>query len=85
MQKDNENDQTIVLDAPPFSTRPDELLPIALKGTSLPPREANTRIFGAWEFDYSDIDRETWSVARKILQTNITELYNQGLIRYGSW
>ena len=83
MQKDK--NQTIVLDAPPFSTRPDELLLIALKGTSLAPREANTRIFGAWEFDYSDIDSETWNVARKVLQENITELYNQGLIRYGSW
>ena len=84
MQRD-ENHQTIVLDAPPFSLRPNELLLIALKGTNLSPREANTRIFGAWEFDYSDVDLETWSAARKVLQENITELYNQGRIRYGSW
>jgi len=78
-------DQTIVLDAPPMSKRPDALLPDILVGTDLPIVPTRSRTFGAWTYDYSHISAETWNSSYDRLGRNIKKLYRSGLIRYASW
>jgi len=78
-------DQTVVLDSPPFATRPDALLPIALAGTSLPVIDARSKCFGRWTFDYDHIDATQWNEARPRIGHNITALFTQERIRYGYW
>lgn len=77
--------QTIELDCPPGNPRPDQLLPMVLEGTGLPIRERVGAFFGNWTWDYSDIPEEQFKAAKPILKERITQLYNSGAIRYGSW
>ena len=79
-------EQCIQLDCAPLQQRPNELLPIALRGTRLPMKDAcSQKTFGCWTFDYSDVEPDVWSQARPLLEANITRLYEQGQIRFGSW
>ena len=77
--------QEIALDCPPCTTRPDEHLARALCGTKLPIREAETKLFGCWTFNYADISADVWKLANPIIAQNIRTMYAQGVIRYGSW
>lgn len=79
-----ETERYLELDCPPLGPRPDSLLERVLRGTVLPMREASTRSFGCWTFDYSDLSQE-YDDSRKILQENIQAIYAEGLIRYGAW
>lgn len=79
------SEQTIELDCAPFAARPDEYIDDVIAGTGLPKREAVSRIFGNWTWDYSDIDPAEWAKIQPILKSRITNLYNSGAIRYGSW
>ena len=72
------------IDCPPFGPRPDNLLGRVLRGTVLPLREASTRLFGCWTFDYTDLAQD-YDDSRETLQKNIETLYAEGLIRYGRW
>lgn len=77
--------QTIELDAAPGAIRPGDLLRVVIKDTGLEPREAVSRFFGNWTWDYSDVPAEKWKAIKPILKQRITALYNSGVIRYGSW
>ena len=77
--------QTIVLDCPPGHPRPGDIIGYVIKGTGLPLRETSCRIFGNWEWDYNDIPRDMWKAIQPVLKERITKLYNDGIIRYGSW
>jgi hypothetical protein len=77
--------QTIDIDCPPGHPRPGDLIDQVLSGTGLPVREAESRVFGNWQWNYSDIDPEVWKAANPIIKTRLTELYNNGVIRYASW
>lgn len=79
---------SIVLDAPPFSTRPNILLGqifAELKLDIVIP-EASSCSFGSWTFDFND------NYTRNILKQNeeniinlIKQYYNNGRIRYAEW
>jgi hypothetical protein len=77
--------QTIELDCPPGMTRPGDLIASVIKGTNLPKRKDCFRFFGHWIWDYTDIDPTIWTEAQPIIRRRIKALYNEGVIRYGSW
>ncbi len=77
--------QTIEIDCPPGNPRPTDLYPGVIKGTGLPEREPMSMFFGNFAWDYTDIPEEDWDKAVSIVKERITTLYNEGIIRYGSW
>jgi len=77
--------QVIVIDCAPFTSRPDEVLPMALRNTVLTPRESTSRSFGEWIFEYNDIAPDVWKTTREIVGRNLEEMYNVGVIRYAEW
>ena len=82
---DDSKTQSIELDCCPGSIRPSDLLNEAIKNTSLSHREATTKLFGCWTFNYDDVDPDEWSEALPTIERNIRDLYKRGAIRYGSW
>lgn len=79
------SEQSIELDCPPGNPRPGDLIESVIQGTGLPRREPCSTFFGNWKWDYNDISNEEWKDVQPILKQRITELYNSGTIRYGSW
>lgn len=77
--------QTIELDCAPGMVHPGDLLPGVLADTGLEPREAVSKLFGNWTFDYSDVPADVWAAAKPKLKARIEALYYSGAIRYGSW
>lgn len=77
--------QVIELDCAPGNPRPGDLIAHVIQGTGLPPREACSKFFGCWSWDYNDYDPIKWEKIKPILKSRIEALYNQGTIRYGSW
>lgn len=77
--------QTIELDCVPGFPRPGDIIGHVIKDTGLPPREPVSMFFGCWTWDYNDIPTDVWRAARPTLQARITEFYDTGVIRYGSW
>lgn len=80
-----EDEQTIELDCAPGFPRPGDLIADVIDGTGLPKREARSKFFGCWTWDYRDIPREDWLLAQKITAPRVSKLYENGVIRYGSW
>jgi len=81
----SDDPQTIEIDCPPGSPRPGDLIAGVIKGTGLKRREPVAKFFGNWVWDYSDVPRDKWNKIRPTLKERITKLYNDGVIRYGSW
>lgn len=77
--------QTIELDCPPGYPRPGDLIEGVIDSTGLEKREAVSTFFGNWTYNYSDVPKEVWNKAQPILKERITNLYHNGVIRYGSW
>ena len=77
--------QSIEIDCPPGAPRPGDLIDSVIEGTELPKRETVSRVFGNWEWDYTDIDSEVWQKANSIISERLKKLYNNGIIRYASW
>lgn len=77
--------QTIELDCAPGTPRPGDLIGGVIKGLGLESKEPVAKFFGNWTWDYSDVPKEKWEKIRPTLKARITELYNEGFIRYGSW
>ena len=77
---------SIELDCPPGGTRPWDLIVGVCEGTDLPVTDEVVFCwFGhsQWEFKMSD---EEWAERIKpVIQPRIEALYDQGVIRYGSW
>ena len=79
------SEQTIELDCPPGNLRPGDLIKNIIEGTGLELRETVGRCFGNWTWDYNDVPKEVWQKAQPILKQRISKLYNDKVIRYGSW
>lgn len=77
--------QVIALDCKPGNPRPGDLIAGVIAGLGLPSRPPASKLFGEWTWDYNDIDPIVWKKAQPMLKVRITNLYNQGLIRYGEW
>lgn len=77
--------QTIEIDCPPGSPRPDSYLESVLKDTGIEPVNATAKTFGNWLFDFDHIPMETWNKANPTIKERLISLYNSGFIRYASW
>ena len=75
--------QEIHLECPPGDPRPGDLMPRLLRGTGIPLRNSESRLFGHWEWDYNDIPREVWEAAVPIVMRRMRRLYRNGIIRAG--
>ncbi|MFI5222767.1 MAG: hypothetical protein ACHQX3_00755 [Nitrospirales bacterium] len=76
--------QTIDLDCAPGWPRPGDLIAGVIKDTGLPEREPVSKVFGNWQWDYSDLEVD-WAAVQAIIKPRIEALYHSGTIRYGSW
>lgn len=77
--------QKISLDSGPLAPRPNTLLPYVIKETILTLKQPESRSFGEWTWDYSEVSEANWSALQNTLRERITSLFDDGLIRYGSW
>lgn len=80
---DHPSKQEIHLECPPGDTRPGDLMPKLLRGTGIPLRHPESRLFGHWSWDYYDISREVWEAAVPIIMRRMARLYRDGVIRAG--
>ncbi len=78
-------EQTIELDCPPGDPRPGDLIAGVIEGTGLRLKEACSRFFGCWTWEYDEVDPEEWKRIQPILKERVEKLYHSGVIRYGSW
>jgi hypothetical protein len=77
--------ESIDLDCPPMSPRPDAYIDGVLEGTGLVAGEPVSKFFGNWTWTF-DVPRERWEAEiQPIIQPRIEALYHSGCIRYGSW
>lgn len=77
--------QTIELDTPPGPIRPDDLLPSVIEGLGIKPVGEPFKWFGNWTFEF-DVPRDEWvEKYQPIIKERVKELYEKGVIRYGSW
>jgi len=78
---------SIELDCQPGSPRPGELLPGVLEGTGIEidPDEPDGTLFGNWTWNIPEQFEELFETHRETIKERISKLYNNGLIRYGSW
>lgn len=77
--------KTIELDCAPGGIRPGDLIGKVIEGTGLKNKEHISCFFGNWIWDYNEVSDEDWLKIQPILMERITDLYNKGIIRYGSW
>lgn len=77
--------QTIDLDCPPGNPRPGDLIEYVIQDLGLELRKPVIMFFGNWTWDYSDVPPEKWKAIQATLKERIAKLYNDGIIRYGSW
>lgn len=78
-------EQSIELDCAPGTPRPDTYIAGVIEGLGLILKEPCSTFFGNWKWDYSEVSAEEWARIRPTLKERVTELYNDGCIRYGSW
>ena len=78
---------TIELDCPPGDPRPGDLIEGIIRDTGLPIRDPVSKVFGNWTWSYHDVEdiSNLWTKIRPTLKRRIQTLYQQGVIRYGSW
>lgn len=82
-------EKTIELDCPPGDPRPSRLIMSVVMGTAIEPLTDPecpvSTFFGNWTWQYPEVSDETWKEVQKVTRPRIVELYNKGVIRYGSW
>ena len=79
---------SIDLDCAPGRPRPGDLLPGALHGTPIKASDLGepvSKFFGNWMWVIPTKLEKVYAKHQKRVQANITDLYNEGAIRYGSW
>ena len=80
---------SIELDCAPMTPRPDTYIGRVLKDTPLTVSDFYLHIgpvsFGNWEYKLHAGKEETYLQHKETYGQRITELYNNGNIRYGSW
>lgn len=75
--------QEIHLECPPGDQRPGDLMQELLRGTGIPLRDSESRLFGHWEWDYNDISSEVWEAAVPTIMRRMARLHKDGIIRAG--
>lgn len=81
-------EQSIELDCPPGSPRPDDLFPDVIKDTGLEADdfELTSKFFGNWIWSFKNKSKlKVFQDAKPELAKRIKALYDSGKIRYGSW
>ena len=73
------------LDCQPGYPRPGDLIEKVIENLGLEKKEARNKLCGNWVWDYSNISEDKWGEIQPTLKERITDLYNKGMIRYGSW
>jgi hypothetical protein len=80
---------SLELDCPPGSPRPNDLIDGVLKGTGLEVKDFETGnpFFGhqTWILKESANKDEIFTKNKPLFERRITELFNRGSIRYGTW
>lgn len=80
---------SIELDAPPFQPRPNELIGSVLKDTGFTVEDFDTAppFFGhqTWILKAEVGKDELFRTMKPTFKERVTELYNSGAIRYGTW
>ncbi len=78
---------SIELDCAPMMARPSAFLPWVLKGTGikLDAQKPDSTFFGNWAWEIPAAQVAKYEKVRDTIEKRVTELYNEGNIRYGSW
>jgi hypothetical protein len=80
---------SIELDCPPGSIRPGDLIESVLDGSGLTAAdfETGTPFFGhqTWVCKDEEAKMALFAAHKLTFKARITELYNDGFIRYGTW
>lgn len=83
---ENNDIQTVDLDCPPGMIRPSNLISGVIAGLGIEPVTYDvTPFFGNAEYVFR-IPKDEWIAKyQPTIKARVTELYNSGVIRYGSW
>jgi len=78
---------TIELDCAPGATRPGTLFPGVIEGTNLTTEDfrISGTVFGKWTFVVNKDKDELFENSKEVFKERVSDLYNSGRIRYGSW
>jgi hypothetical protein len=80
---------SIELDCSPGSPRPDTLITGVLEGTGLTTEDFKepSTWFGNWTYHLKSEPHleDKYEEAREVIKERVTDLYQRGRIRYGSW
>jgi len=76
--------RTFSIDCKPGIIRPGDLAIQIFKEISIPVTKPVSCSFGEWTWEI-DVSDEKWEIICPIIIKKITEFYNNGIIRYGSW
>lgn len=89
MKRNEDSMFSIQLDCAPGYIRPLDLFPDVIRGTGLTMADFKppATFFGQWTWLLKRCDEndERFLAAKLLFEERITELFNKGLIRYGSW
>jgi hypothetical protein len=85
-QEKNETN-TVEIDCPPGTPRPDDLFPDVIKGTGLAVEDFDlvSKVFGNFTWELKAQKNDLYKKAKNTIGERIKALYSQGKIRYGSW
>lgn len=79
---------TIELDCPPGFPRPGDLIDGVVAGTLIEEAaraQHPTPFFGNAMWVFEGVSEADWALVQRTTEPRIKALYNEGLIRYGSW
>lgn len=79
--------QSIDIDCAPGGIRPGDLLPGVIDGLNLTldADKPDSMLFGNWTWIIPEDQTEQYMKVKDTVKERITNLYNNGSIRYGSW
>ncbi len=77
--------KSIELDCAPGYPRPGDLIDGVVEGLNLAIPKTSSKVFGNWMWKFNDISDERWKEIQPKIKERVTNLYNSGAIRYGSW
>ncbi|MBZ9537075.1 hypothetical protein KGR20_23225 [Cytobacillus oceanisediminis] len=86
IEETREPEKFILIDCDPLAPRPNRVLKKVLKGTGITSeKEPIFKIFGAWKWDYSEVDDETWNKVIETIEERLDLAYENGWARRVSW
>ncbi len=77
----------IVIDCPPGSIRPDDILKLVLNATELTSTDfkVTTKMFGEWTFVLDESKNSIYETHKDDIGTIMRKMNSEGYIRYGEW